>query len=429
MRKIIVVALRKYNAAVRTRTFLIGLIIMPVLMGGSVLMQLLLKEKDLTEKTVAVIDLSPNARIAAAIDKVMNAYNAKATVDPQTGKQILPRYQIEKVDLADNSPEVRQRERSALEKRMREGKLLGFLVVGPDVYQPASPGEPADSERHRVDYETNRLTGIEFRRQIEAIVNEAVQSERGKNLGLSDEKRQAFTVPVRVELKTHADFVVPMVLMVLMFLVLMMVANPLMQGVVEEKMQRIAEVLLGSLTPFELLLGKLLGMTAVSLTIVTVYLIGGIGAAYGNGYGEYVPSPGLLVWFVVFQTLAALMFGSVFTAIGAACTEMKETQNLLMPVMLICCLPLFLIGNLIRDPNSPVITAVSFFPLATPMLMIARQSVPPGVPMWQPIVGIIGVVAATLFCVWAAGRIFRVGILMQGKGANLAEMARWVFRG
>jgi ABC-2 type transport system permease protein len=108
---------------------------------------------------------------------------------------------------------------------------------------------------------------------------------------------------------------------------------------------------------------------------------------------------------------------------------MKETQNLLLPVMLICCLPLFMVTNLIREPNSPVVTAVSFFPFATPMLMIARQSVPPGVPVWQPVVGIAGVLAATLFCVWAAGRIFRIGILMQGKGANLAVMARWVFRG
>jgi ABC-2 type transport system permease protein len=72
---------------------------------------------------------------------------------------------------------------------------------------------------------------------------------------------------------------------------------------------------------------------------------------------------------------------------------------------------------------------MSFFPFATPMLMIARQSVPPGVPWWQPFVGVVILLAATLFCVWAAGRIFRVGLLMQGKGANLAQMARWVFRG
>jgi ABC-2 type transport system permease protein len=213
-----------------------------------------------------------------------------------------------------------------------------------------------------------------------------------------------------------------------MFLVLMMVANPLMQGVVEEKMHRIAEVLLGSLSPFELMLGKLLGMAAVSLTIVTIYLLGAIWAAHHYGFGDYLPPAGLLVWFFVFQTLAALMYGAVFAAIGAACTDMKETQNLLLPVMLICCVPMFLLTNVIRDPNSPVVIAVSFFPFATPMLMVARQAVPPGVATWQPVLGVAGVLGMTLLCVWAAGRIFRVGLLMQGKGATVGEIGRWVFR-
>jgi ABC-2 type transport system permease protein len=97
--------------------------------------------------------------------------------------------------------------------------------------------------------------------------------------------------------------------------------------------------------------------------------------------------------------------------------------------MLLAMLPLFIIGNVMREPNSPVATGLSFFPFATPMLMIARQAVPPGLPWWQPAVGVVVVLATTVLCVYAAGRIFRVGILMQGKGARLGEMVRWVFRG
>jgi ABC-2 type transport system permease protein len=299
------------------------------------------------------------------------------------------------------------------------------------VFRPAppQPTDQQDSDRQQVVYETNRLTGLEFRTQLDSIINEAVQAERAGKIGLSDTQRKELTARVPLVLRAHVTFVVPFVLMILMFLVLMMVANPLMQGVVEEKMQRVAEVLLGSVAPFPLMLGKLLGMTAVALTIVTVYLTGAIWGAHYYGVGEYVPSTRIMVWFFVFQILAALMYGSLFTAIGAACTDMKETQNLLLPVMLICCLPLFMVVQVIREPNSPVVTALSFFPFATPMLMIARQSVPPGVPWWEPVAGVAIVIAATLFCVWAAGRIFRVGLLMQGKGANLAEIARWVFRG
>jgi ABC-2 type transport system permease protein len=82
-----------------------------------------------------------------------------------------------------------------------------------------------------------------------------------------------------------------------------------------------------------------------------------------------------------------------------------------------------------QDPNGKIAVICSFFPFATPMLLVARQSVPPGVPMWQLISGIALVLATTVFCVWAAGRIFRIGILMQGKGAKMSDLIQWVIKG
>jgi ABC-2 type transport system permease protein len=216
--------------------------------------------------------------------------------------------------------------------------------------------------------------------------------------------------------------------MMLMFMVVLLTATPLMQGVVEEKMQRIAEVLLGSVRPFDLMLGKLLGMTAVSLTISAVYLGGAWWAVRRSDYAPDV-SADLVAWFVAYQVLAALMYGSLFTAVGAACTDMKETQTLMWPVMVLVVVPLGLLGAVVQEPNGAVVTGLSFFPFATPMLMVARQAVPPGVPWWQPIVGIAEVLLTTLVCVWVASRIFRVGILLQGKGARLGDLARWVLRG
>jgi ABC-2 type transport system permease protein len=214
----------------------------------------------------------------------------------------------------------------------------------------------------------------------------------------------------------------------LMFMVVLMTATPLMQGVLEEKMQRIAEVLLGSVRPFELMLGKLLGMTAVSLTISAVYLSGGLWAAQRFDLMDKLTAD-LLVWFLIFQALAALMYGSLFAAIGAACTEMKETQTLMWPILLLVCLPMFVVGNVIQDPNGGLVRGLSFFPFATPMLMIARMAVSPGSLGWQPYIGVAVVLVTTLFCVWAAGRIFRIGLLLQGKGAQFGEIARWVFHG
>jgi ABC-2 type transport system permease protein len=218
------------------------------------------------------------------------------------------------------------------------------------------------------------------------------------------------------------------VLIGLMFMVIMVGATPAMQGIVEEKGQRIAEVLLGSVTPFQLMAGKLLGVIGVALTMATVYMVGGYVVADRYGVAGML-TPALLAWFAVMLVLALLIFGSLFIAVGAAAADIKDTQTLLMPIMLIACLPFFALGSIMQDPNGKVAVACSFFPFATPMLLVARQSVPPGVPLWQMAAGIALVLVTTLGCVWAAGRIFRVGILMTGKGAKFGDMLRWIWKG
>jgi ABC-2 type transport system permease protein len=201
-----------------------------------------------------------------------------------------------------------------------------------------------------------------------------------------------------------------------------------MQGVVEEKMQRIAEVLLGSVEPFDLMMGKLLGLVGVSVTLAVVYLSGGYWALNHYGYGDLI-SIEVLAWFIAFLTLGVLMYGSLFIAVGSACTDLRETQAMLWPVMLLAMVPMFVWTNVVREPNSTFSMVASFMPNATPMLMLVRVAVPPGVSWWQPVVGMVGVLAATLACVYTAGRIFRVGLLLQGKAATPRELLRWVLQG
>jgi ABC-type Na+ efflux pump permease subunit len=225
-----------------------------------------------------------------------------------------------------------------------------------------------------------------------------------------------------------ANFLIPLACLMLMFLAIFVGASPLLQSVLEEKMARIAEVLLGSVTPFELIMGKLLGTVGMSLTMVSVYLAGGYYALHHFGYAEMFPTH-LLVWFVIFMSLAVLMYGSLFSAIGAAVTDMKEAQSAMMPLIIVAMLPMFVWLNVVRSPTATFSQVASLVPFATPMLMLLRQAVPPGVPLWEPILGVVLVLLTTVICVFAAGRIFRVGILMQGKGANVAQMLKWAIRG
>jgi ABC-2 type transport system permease protein len=437
----LVVALREYNAAVRTKAFVISLVLMPLLMGGSLLVQWLLRDfRDTKDKHFAVVDRAPGATFFPALETAVKAYNDQAAQanPPQ------PHFALEKVAAPATAAELDDL-RLALSERVRKGELFGFLEVGPDVAQfPPSEGK---DERQALRYQSNRPTHQEFPHLAEKAIadkvrelrSEAAQLDRGKvegvvrpvpllSKGLSKRNPATGAVEDATEQGRFASLIVPGAMMMLMFMMVLLGATPLMQGVVEEKMQRIAEVLLGSVPPFPLMLGKIVGMTGVSLTIAAVYLSGAYWAAHHYELADYVPVS-LLLWFLLYQTLASLMYGSLFIAIGAACTDMKETQNLLWPVMLLVTMPMFVLGSVLQEPNSAVATALSFFPFATPMLMIARQAVPPGTPWWQPVAGTGGVLATTLACVWAAGRVFRVGLLMQGKGARLGEMVRWVFRG
>jgi ABC-2 type transport system permease protein len=90
---------------------------------------------------------------------------------------------------------------------------------------------------------------------------------------------------------------------------------------------------------------------------------------------------------------------------------------------------MFILSQALEDPNNPLVVGTSFFPPVTPMLMLARIAIPPGPPVWQTMLAVALVLVVTIFCVYAAGRIFRVGILMQGKGAKLGQLLQWVIRG
>jgi ABC-2 type transport system permease protein len=370
MRKILVIALRDYNAAVRSKAFLVSLLLLPVLMGGTFVVQFLLKDvKDTKPKKYAVLDHTPGGAVFKALDDAAKERKEKNTQ---------PEFKLEKEEPAGDLAE----QRLQLSEQVRQRTYQGFLEIGADVCKLPDSDDPPVADNRVVRFQSNNPLTREFPSWAEREINKKVRDLRaGKNLekvaqpvplqrrGLSRPGPNGDGPPVNF----IASFLVPVILVMMMFMMIFVGATPLMQGVVEEKMQRISEVLLGSVPPFQLMLGKLLGTVGVATTLAAVYLGSGfLGALYyGREYGlsDFLTLP-VLAWFLAFLTLGVLMYGSLFVAIGAACTSTQEAQTLLMPVLL-----------------------------------------------------------TTLLLVWAAGRIFRVGILMQGKGANLAEMMKWVFRG
>jgi ABC-2 type transport system permease protein len=176
------------------------------------------------------------------------------------------------------------------------------------------------------------------------------------------------------------------------------------------------------------MMGKLVGLMAISLTLAAIYLSGAYWLAHHYEMAGLF-SPTVIAWFIAYLIVGVVMYGALFIAVGAACSDLRDTQTMLWPVMLLAMLPLFVWINVVREPTSTFSTVASFIPTATPMLMILRVAVPPGVAWWQPALGLALMLVTTVVFVYAAGRIFRVGILMQGKGASFRDLARWIIRG
>ncbi|MBI2924122.1 MAG: ABC transporter permease [Verrucomicrobia bacterium] len=438
MPKVFRLALREYVAAVRTKAFLLGLVLGPVFMCGSFFAMVLTKDQvDTTDKRVAVVDRS--GALAQSLLDAAQARNEKEVADKTTGKKLKPAYLLEVVPPNAADP---QGQRLALSDRVRRKELHAFLEIGAEVLQPRK-----DSPRQRVEYYAKSPALDDVRRWIEGPLNDQLRQRRLREAGIDPAAVGHLLERVSVDglgliaqdAKTGeiskarrgnaAEALGPaIVLQLLLFILFMIGAAPLLQSVMEEKTQRIAELLLGSVTPFELMLGKLLGGVAVSLTGAAVYLLAPVLVLTSLALAKFIPYH-ILPWFLAYMLTAMFMYGAIFAALGSACVEPKDAQALQFPAMLPMMIPMFLLGPVLKEPNSAMAIWLSLFPPFTPMLMLLRQSLPEGVPAWQPWVGLAGVLVCTVLSVWASGRIFRVGILMQGKVPRLTELGRWAIRG
>jgi ABC-2 type transport system permease protein len=445
MRNIWLIAARDYNAAVRTKSFVVGLLFLPTMMLGSVVVQWLLLDKAKEQpQRVAIVDRSPAQVIAPVVEAAISAESAENQPKTNSGRSKHRSYRLERIEPGPNTQAATEHQRLELSARVRSGEFDGFLEIGPEILSTT----PSLGDDHAsVRYQTRGLGFDGFARLAIAAIAEFVQTRRAAQLGLPLDKLKTAQAPVpfnTVGLSrrdpatgavTEADeqnrmiaILVPIGLVLLMFMMVLTGSTPLLQSVAEEKAYRIAELLLSSVRPFELMAGKLLGNIGVGLTTVTLYLVAATLAAHRFGFDEYI-SPMLLGWFLVFQVLGILIYGSLYMAVGAACNDAKQMQTFMMPIMLLAVSPLFALGALIQNPHSPLAARLSFVPFATPMMMIFRISIPPGIVWWQPAIGAGIMLITAAACVFAAGRVMRLGLLMQGKGPNLREMLKWVVRG
>jgi ABC-2 type transport system permease protein len=431
------IARREYLAAVKTRGFIIGLVLAPVLMGGGAIGIAVLGDRvDVSDKRIAVIDRS--GVLAEALRTAALSRDAQTTNRVGTGRA-QSSYIIEPVAPDDADP---QRQRLELSNRVRRGELHAFLEIGPEVLHPGT-----NSDLARVAYHARNAALDDIRRWLGNPLNQHLRKLRLAEVGVDETQvrdlndwrqvdslglvtidpstGQVADAPKRGEVEA---LLIPFAMVMLMFLMAMMGAVPLMGAVMEEKTQRIAEVMLGSVKPFEFMMGKVLGGLGVSVTGSVFYWIGGIIVIIGLGQSGLI-TPALLLWFFAFMLLNTVLLGSMGAALGSICSDPRDVQNLTLPVMIPLLIPIWAMVPVLKDPNGALATWLSLFPPFTPTLMLARLSAPSGVPPWQAWIGLLGVLGCTALVVWVGGRIFRIGILFQGKLPRLKQILLWAIRG
>lgn len=234
----------------------------------------------------------------------------------------------------------------------------------------------------------------------------------------------------------------------LIYLILLIYGSQVMMGVMEEKTNRIAEVIVSSVKPFQMMLGKILGIGLVALTqfllwIAFVLIIYNVGKASGNTgmasdmVGKMqqiftsVNVPLILFCFGFYFLAGFFFYASLYGAIGSAVNEdMREAQSLSFPVTMLVIISIAMMSAAIADPTGPIAVWGSIIPFSSPIVMMARIpfGVPGTVPWWQLILSMSVLILSFTFTVWFAGKIYRTGILMYGKKPTWKELMKWAFR-
>jgi ABC-2 type transport system permease protein len=436
LRRILLIAKRDYLQTVLSKAYLVGLIFLPLLFGGGFLILPLATRGNAGNTRIAVIDRTGAS--AAAVIQAAQEYNRRAMSNNPFGNPGAPRYFFEEV-----TPEAGQTAQLlSLSDQIRHGELFAIVDISSDALRPSG-----NAKQEPVRYYANSGGVIDqVALWLPAAINDGLRHVRLAQLGVDPARvpgvlgdvgvvsmnpvsRDPASGKIVQGLKKNPvqAGAVPFFLVFLLIMITLVGAAPNLGAVAQDKTQRVFEMLLSSASSFELMMGKLLASLGASLTSSVFYVIGGLLVLAGMALFGLAPLA-LLPWFFAYLIADVLMLSAVGVALGSACSTPQDAQHLAFLLVLPIMIPMFLLSAIMLQPNGPLAVTMSFIPPFTPVVMLLRQALPGGVPWWQSWLSLVGVIAYAFAAIWIAARIFRIGILSQGKTPKLAELAQWVLR-
>ena len=442
--KLKAIVAREFLERVRTKWFFIITLLGPVLLSLLLFLPAWLASRDRTSGAsgpIVVLD----ATGAGVGERVREALSQPASGLPpvlgSAARATIP-VEVRTVALDSLAPAESLATRAVMDKEAQ-----GYLVIGPRVFE-------GDSAR----YSGRNATSVGDMARLTTAVRTALLDVRLERAGVAPERIREFT-RFRGGLKTErltergrggsgeANLALALGVSFLLYISIVLYGQNVLRGVLEEKTTRVAEVVLSSVRSDTLLAGKVLGVGAVGLLQVLVWIAGtmAVGAylapflmrgAGGAAAASAAPSTsavmsgvdfsfGAAAALLVFFVLGYTFYSSLYAAAGAMVNSEQEAQQVLQPLILPLVATAMLIQPVLLNPSGNLSRWAAIFPLSAPIIMPLRMSLAP-VPPWEVALSVALLVLACLAAIWAAARIYRVGLLMYGKRPTMRELGRWI---
>lgn len=405
MHNVWLIAKREYLERIRAKSFIVMTVLIPLLMGG-ILVTAGLANRSLGSNHIAVI--TTDTRLADDLKAELSDKARKTTVDVYSPSQ----------------PNIR--ETLNAEMKQKNSDLGGYLWV-----TPPSNGAPRGS----FEWNPKAKSDIVTQSRVSDAIRGALTREKLTGSGMSASEVDSLLQPVTLESAPNAEkkssgaaVASAYGLFFLMYFIILFYGMNVARSVIEEKTSRVFEVLLATVKPSEMMAGKVIGVGAVGITQVGIWIVVALAAArmqlVGSGM-QLLPSFLQLVFFVIFFVLGYVLYSSVAAALGAMTNSEQELQQMNIFLMLPLIASSVVIFRVIVDPDGVLSQVMSYFPFTSPLIMYTRVVVHQP-PAYQIAISVLILVLTIYAVLWVASRIYRVGILMYGKKPNLPEILRWL---
>jgi len=434
MKKFLAVVKREYIQRVRAKMFIVSTILLPAVMSLFGLVPAIILSIETPPMRVAVVDQT--GRMYSQIYQSLfsdqaepDAQNVNAGQQRTTPRRSFSRFVLEEVNAGDQALD---QIRANLDQRMRARELDGYVILPPDFL---SQGKAEFVNRNPGDLFSPRV--------LQSAMNRAAREERLIDAKVDTKTRQELFKPVELqsvkigtggqEPDSGGSFALVFGIGFVMYLAILMYGQIVLGAVIEEKETRIAEILFSSVKPFALMMGKLVGVSLVALTQLTIWALAfsafalyGVGLLASQGMRANIPGIPFshFIYFGLFFLLGYFIYATIYALVGSMVTTAQEGGQLAMPIILILVISFYLFWPVSRSPDSPFSFWVSMIPFSAPVAMLVRI-VTQTPPFWQIALSLLIGFSSVLLIMWVASRIYRVGMLMYGKRASIPEVIRW----